>query len=323
MEGVLPIRGVDGSTGEAIPIDAAPSLREVDDLFRANVVRWAALDVPSIMIEEDLTKLREAYRIPTDIELMLPGPNERACFLRRGCTALHLNAFVSGMILPLHPMFLRILRAYGLAPTQTIYQPKKLPKKKGREEETGVRVVDDPEPDLDVSNFYGIAVSRSRRNVSGETSTTNARSFNEAEAQGSGTRLRRRYLVEEGSSQPKKKTVELVDNYAVCTPQPLQRTLSVNPSGEVVLDSPPRVDPVSGGPGVGPFDSKKKLGELIGPLGSRISNDTLKNVPFFPSIGAQAVKKYFTPKWEEFASHGELEDVLEAGLVAAVRTTSL
>ncbi|KAL2481025.1 Glyceraldehyde-3-phosphate dehydrogenase [Abeliophyllum distichum] len=120
------------------------------------------------MVEEDLTKLREAYRIPADIELILLGPNERACFLRRGCTALHLNAFVSGMRLPLHPMLRRILRAYDLAPSQvapngwsqmvggrylwfrhsfgmemhfhvfqTIYQPRKLLKKKGREEEAG------------------------------------------------------------------------------------------------------------------------------------------------------------------------------------------
>ncbi|KAL2518532.1 hypothetical protein Adt_14779 [Abeliophyllum distichum] len=120
MEGVLPIRGVDGSTGEAIPIDAAPSLREADDPFRADVVRWTALDVPSIVVEEDLTMLREAYRIPADIELMLLGSNERACFPRRGCTALHLNVFVSGMRLPLHPMFRKILRSYGLAPTQIL-----------------------------------------------------------------------------------------------------------------------------------------------------------------------------------------------------------
>ncbi|KAL2541038.1 Uncharacterized protein Adt_02016 [Abeliophyllum distichum] len=217
IEGVLPIRGVDGSTGEAIPIDAAPSLREADDPFRADVVRWAALDVPSIIVEEDLKRLREAYRIPADIELMLPGPNERACFLRRGCTALHLTTFVSRMRLPLYPMFRRILRTYGLAPTQVAPNGW-----------SQMRVVDDPEPDLDVPSFYGIA----------------------------------------RSSQPKKKAVELVDNYADCAPQPLQRTLSVNPSGNVVLDCPPRVDPVSGGPGVGPFDSRNKLREMI-------SDDTL------------------------------------------------
>ncbi|KAL2505378.1 Uncharacterized protein Adt_20999 [Abeliophyllum distichum] len=198
MEGVLPIRGVDGSTGEAIPIASTPGLREAEDPYRADVVRWTAMDVPSIMVEEDLTKLREAYRIPEDIELILPGPNERACFPRRGCTALHLNAFVSGMRLPLHPMFRRILKAYDLAPTQvspngwsqmvggmylwfrhsfgmemplhvfqTIYQPRKLPRKKGREEEVGwyyfcpwgshkpLRVFDDPEPDLDAPSVYG------------------------------------------------------------------------------------------------------------------------------------------------------------------------
>ncbi|KAL2480842.1 hypothetical protein Adt_33808 [Abeliophyllum distichum] len=76
MEGILPIRGVDGSTGEAISIDVAPSLREADEPFRTDVVRWAALDVPSIMVEEDMKKLREAYRIPADVELMLPEPNE-------------------------------------------------------------------------------------------------------------------------------------------------------------------------------------------------------------------------------------------------------
>ncbi|KAL2517260.1 hypothetical protein Adt_13507 [Abeliophyllum distichum] len=84
-------------------------------------------------------------------------------------------------------MFRRILRVYSLAPTQvapngwsqmvggmylwfrhsfglemplhvfqTINQPRKLPKKKDREEEAGW-VVDDPEPDLDVPSFYGIA----------------------------------------------------------------------------------------------------------------------------------------------------------------------
>ncbi|KAL2466104.1 hypothetical protein Adt_41955 [Abeliophyllum distichum] len=232
----------------------------------------------------------------------------------------------------------------------------------GQRGRSGVRVVDDPEPDLDVPSFYGIANTLPRCELSrdvvdivrsiyqaapltqsyglilnrhhclvelslmaskGETSSANARLFNEAEAKGSGTQLCRRYLVEEGPSQPKKKAVELVDNYVVCAPQPLQRTLSVNPSREVVLDIPPRVDPVSGGPEVGPFDSRKKLRVLIGPPESRIFDDTLKNISFFPSMRAQAIKKYFTPKWEEFASHGEPEDVLEAGLAAAVRATNL
>ncbi|KAL2505140.1 Uncharacterized protein Adt_20761 [Abeliophyllum distichum] len=187
MEGVLHIRCLDGSMDEVMTIAMTPSLRKAENTFRADVMRWAALDVPSIIVEEDLKKLREAYRIPSNIELILPEPNERACFLRRGCIVLHLNAFVSGMRLPLHPLFRRILRAYVLASTQiapngwsqmvrgmyswfrysfgmemplyafqTIYQPRKLPKKKGREEEPRW-VVDDPEPDQDIPSFYGIA----------------------------------------------------------------------------------------------------------------------------------------------------------------------
>ncbi|KAL2472321.1 hypothetical protein Adt_40457 [Abeliophyllum distichum] len=49
----------------------------------------------------------------------------------------------------------------------------------------------------------------------------------------------------------------------------------------------------------------------------------LQNVPFFPSMGAQAVKKYFTPKWEEFSSHRDLEDVLEASLASVIRASAL
>ncbi|KAL2505894.1 Plus3 domain-containing protein [Abeliophyllum distichum] len=241
-------------------------LREASDPYRADVVRWAAMDVPSIMKEEDLTRLREEYRIPEDIELILPGPNERACFPRLGCTALHLNAFVSGMRLPLHPMFRRILRAYDLAPTQvapngwsqmvgsmylwfrhsfgmemplhvfqSVYQPRKLPRKKGKEEEVGwyyfcpwgshkplvtgcpssikqwkeswfwvkgnlQRVYDDPEPDLNVPSVYGIASPLPRCELSREN-TDVLRSIYEADSKGRSYNFilnRQRCLVELG-----------------------------------------------------------------------------------------------------------------------------
>ncbi|KAL2519553.1 Uncharacterized protein Adt_15800 [Abeliophyllum distichum] len=235
LEGVLPIRGIDGSTGEAIPMGTTSGLREASDPYRADVVRWAAMDVPSIMKEEDLTRLREEYRIPEDIELILPGPNERACFPRLGCTALHLNAFVSGMRLPLHPMFRRILRAYDLAPTQSVYQPRKLPRKKGKEEEVGwyyfcpwgshkplvtgcpssikqwkeswfwvkgnwQRVYDDPEPDLNVPSVYGIASPLPRCELSREDIDV-LRSIYEADSKGRSYNFilnRQRCLVELG-----------------------------------------------------------------------------------------------------------------------------
>ncbi|KAL2475076.1 hypothetical protein Adt_35812 [Abeliophyllum distichum] len=67
----------------------------------------------------------------------------------------------------------------------------------------------------------------------------------------------------------------------------------------------------------------RQFRELIGAPGMRIPDDALRNLPFYPSMGAQAVKKYFTPKWEEFSSHRELEDVLEASLASAIRASAM
>ncbi|KAL2503712.1 Uncharacterized protein Adt_19333 [Abeliophyllum distichum] len=477
LEGVLPIRGVNGNTGEAIPIGVSPSLRGADDPYRADVVRWAAMDVPSIMVEEDLTKLREAYRIPEDIELILLGPNERACFPMRGCTALHLNAFVSGMRLPLHPMFQKILRAYDLAPTQvfpngwsqmvggmylwfrhsfgidmplhvfqTIYQPRKLPRNKGREEEVGwyyfypwgshkplvtgcpssikhwkeswfwvsgnwQRGFDDPELDLDALSVYEIASPFPRCKLSQDVvdvlrsiyqADHKTRNYefvlnrhrclvelglmaSEAEmdqrirprptlakltkqrpktlAPGSVEDTSQRKVVEDlsraenkevagaskvievddapeaevplsrkrkakasgtGASQATASAVEIADSYTSCSVPLLQRTLTVNTSGEVVLEGPSKSTPTPEGGNGGPYDSKRRFRELIGAPGAWIPDDVLRNLPFYPSMDAREAKKYFTPKWEEFSSHGELEDdVLEASLASAIRASAM
>ncbi|KAL2471247.1 putative abhydrolase domain-containing protein [Abeliophyllum distichum] len=104
---------------------------------------------------------------------------------------------------------------------------------------------------------------------------------------------------------------------------PLQRTLTVNTSGEVVLEGPSKSTPTPEGGNGGPYDSKRRFRELIGAPGARIPDDALRNLPFYPSMAAQAVKKYFTPKWEEFSSHGESEDVLEASLASAIRASAM
>ncbi|KAL2498210.1 Uncharacterized protein Adt_23760 [Abeliophyllum distichum] len=385
--------------------------------------------------------MREQYRIPSDVELILPGPNERACFPREGCTALHLNAFVSGLRLPLHPMLRRILRAYSLAPTQvspngwsqmvggmylwfrhsfgmemplhvfqTVYQPRKLPKKKGKEEEAGwyyfcpwgshkplvtgcpssikqwkeswfwvsgnwQRVVDDPEPDLDVPSVYGIASSLPRCELS-SGSIEVLRSIYQADTKSRSYSFilnRQRCLVELGlipsqaemdqgrrprptlAKLAKQRPRTLVPGSAedssqrregqalwarghlggghcsgerrslqrLPASQALQRTLAVNTAGEVVLEGPSKSTPAPEGESGGSYESKKRLRELIGAPGARIPDDALRSVPFFPSMGAQAFKKYFTPKWEEFSSHGELEDVLEASLASAIRASAM
>ncbi|KAL2512837.1 hypothetical protein Adt_18437 [Abeliophyllum distichum] len=123
------------------------------------------------------------------------------------------------------------------------------------------------------------------------------------------------------SSQVKK--VAEGDDVAAYNPPPLQRTLSVTATGEVVLDAPPKLPQFVEGSEGGAYDSKRKLRELIGPPGVKIPNDVVCDLLFYPAMGAQAFKKYFSPKWEDFASNGDLEDALEASLAVAVRTTGM
>ncbi|KAL2454277.1 Uncharacterized protein Adt_48220 [Abeliophyllum distichum] len=348
------------------------------------------------MVEEDLTRLREEYRIPSDIDLILPGPNERACFPRRGCTALHLNAFVSGMrpaspsdaeedsegiCLSSDPGCPKWMESDGgghvpMVPALVWHGnalarvPNSVPAEEVAEEERQrgggrLRVVDDPEPDLDVPSVYGIASSLPRCELSRESIDV-LRSIYQADSQSRSysfilnrqrclrkviedlsragnkevagasnvievddapevevplSRKRKAKSVETGASQARGVAVD-VENTVSGAP-PLQRTLAVNQSGEVVLEGPSRPTPTPGSGDGGPFDSKRRLQELIGAPGARIPDDALRGVPFYPSMGAQAVKKYFTPKWEEFSSHGELEDVLEASLASAIRASSM
>ncbi|KAL2505746.1 putative abhydrolase domain-containing protein [Abeliophyllum distichum] len=127
----------------------------------------------------------------------------------------------------------------------------------------------------------------------------------------------------EAAEPPKAAAVEIADPATTCSVPPLQRTLAVNTAGEVVLEGPSKSTPAPEGGSGGAYDSKRRLRELIGAPGARVPDDALRSVPFYPSMGAQAFKKYFTPKWEEFSSHGELEDVLEASLASAIRASAM
>ncbi|KAL2531448.1 Uncharacterized protein Adt_04799 [Abeliophyllum distichum] len=200
------------------------------------------------------------------------------------------------MRLPLHPMLRRILRAYDLAPTQ----PKKFPKKKCREEEAGCgksysfgcpvigkRVFDDPEPDLDVPSVYGIANTSQRKAIE--------------------------YL----SRKENKEAVEA------------SKVIEVDdaPEGDVPLSRKKKSRASGAGtPREALWRSSIIMRRAVLRLfrgRARIPDVVLRNVPFYPSMGAQVVKKYFTPKWEEFSSHGDLEDVLEASLASAIRASAM
>ncbi|KAL2466378.1 Uncharacterized protein Adt_42229 [Abeliophyllum distichum] len=212
------------------------------------------------------------------------------------------------------------------------------------------RVFDDPKPDLDVSSVYGIANSLPRCELSRDIVDV-LRSIYEADQKTRSYGLilnKHRCLVELGLMASKEDTSqrkviedlsregnkEAVDalkvievDDAVEGEVPLsrkrKRTLAANTSGEVVFESPSKSTQTSEGGNGGPYDSKRRFRELIEAPSARIPDDDLRNLPFYPTMGAQAVKKYFTPKWEEFSSHGELEDVLEASLALAIRASAM
>ncbi|KAL2497396.1 putative abhydrolase domain-containing protein [Abeliophyllum distichum] len=223
------------------------------------------------------------------------------------------------------------------------------------------RVVDDPEPDLDVPSVYGIASSLPRRELSRE-STEVLRSIYQADSKSQSysfilnrqrcllkwikadapvptlaklakqkprtlvpgsaedssqrkaiedlsragnkdvagasnvievddapevevplSRKRKAKSAETGVSQARGGAID-VDNTVGGVP-PLQRTLAVNKSGEVVLEGPSRPAPAPGSGEGGPFDSKRRLRELIGSSGAKIPDDSLQNVPFYPVYG--------------------------------------
>ena len=77
-----------------------------------------ASDYPSKLREADLGRLNTEYRIPDSVDLILPGPEERACYPRPGCVAISEAILRAGLRLPIHPFFRLVLRSYGLAPTQ-------------------------------------------------------------------------------------------------------------------------------------------------------------------------------------------------------------
>ncbi|KAL2491557.1 Uncharacterized protein Adt_27185 [Abeliophyllum distichum] len=324
--------------------------------LRVDVVRWAALDVPSIMVAEDMNLLRDAYRIPSDIELLLPNPNERACFPMMGSPT---QVSPNGWGQMVGGLYLWFRHSFGMEMPlhvfQTMYQPRQLPKKKGKDEEPGwyyfypwgshkplvtespssvkqwkeswfwvtgnwQRVEDDPELDLDVRSVYGIANALPRCELSREIVDV-LRSIYQAPPVTRRYQFilnRHRCLIELGLMTMDKEK----------HPRPALARLSKQKPRALTAGSEVRQKKVLEDMSRQCSASLEDVGHEYFRGGSfrglpRIPDDVLRNVPFYPSMGAQAVKKYFTPKWEEFSSHGDLEDVLEASLAPAIRASAM
>ncbi|KAL2471876.1 hypothetical protein Adt_40012 [Abeliophyllum distichum] len=199
---------------------------------------------------------------------------------------------------------------------QTMYQLRKLPKKKGKDDEPrwhrclielGLMAMDKeklPRPALarlskqkpralTASSSEEVRQKKALEDMSREGNKEAVEASKVIEVDDSSapegyvplSRKRKLRAPRSGTGAPQG-SVEIVDDYATCSAPPLQRTLAVNTSGEVVLEAPPRLSRKPGGAEWGPYESKRRLRELIGVPGARIPDDVLQNVPFYPSMGA-------------------------------------
>ncbi|KAL2486303.1 Uncharacterized protein Adt_31059 [Abeliophyllum distichum] len=284
MEGVLPIRGVDVNTEEVMGITSVP--REAEDLYKADVVRWTALVVPSIMVAEDLKLLREisslCSRSPTNEPVIRGGVHyftlERFYALPR-CELSSEDVVLLWSIYEASPS----TRRYGFI--------------------------------LNRHNCLielGLMASKHQERSPRSTLARLTKQRPKVLAPGSSEDLRQKKVLEDLSREGNRdeaeapNVVEIQDTNASEVDVPLTRKKK-NPEG-------------SAG---GPYDSRKKLRELIGVPSPRIPDDALQNVPFYLSMETQAVKKHFTPRWKEFTLYGDLEDILEVVLATAIRVSGM
>ncbi|KAL2498157.1 Uncharacterized protein Adt_23707 [Abeliophyllum distichum] len=104
--------GEEGSTGRMVG-----ERQEVESGLRTAPV-WKCKFFPSEVTEKQLRDWHQAYRVPNDIEFVVPGPNDRADYPPLGCVALNQAVLAAGLRLPFPRIVRKFLREWGIAPTQ-------------------------------------------------------------------------------------------------------------------------------------------------------------------------------------------------------------
>ena len=67
---------------------------------------------------DDLEKLQTVYKIPSGIDLRIPGKKNTPSRPPKGFVTLFLESFKLGMRIPLQPYFIKMLSGLHLAPDQ-------------------------------------------------------------------------------------------------------------------------------------------------------------------------------------------------------------
>ncbi|KAL2490679.1 Uncharacterized protein Adt_26307 [Abeliophyllum distichum] len=79
---------------------------------------WKCRFFPSEVSEGQLREWHQMYRIPDDIEFVVPGPDDRADDPSLGTVTLNQAVLVAGLRLPFPRVVRKFLREWGIAPTQ-------------------------------------------------------------------------------------------------------------------------------------------------------------------------------------------------------------
>ncbi|KAL2462355.1 Plus3 domain-containing protein [Abeliophyllum distichum] len=79
---------------------------------------WKCRFFPSEVSEGQLREWHQMYRIPDDIEFVVPGPDDRADDPPLGTVALNQAILAAGLRLPFPRVVRKFLREWGIAPTQ-------------------------------------------------------------------------------------------------------------------------------------------------------------------------------------------------------------
>ncbi|KAL2493074.1 Plus3 domain-containing protein [Abeliophyllum distichum] len=90
---------------------------EVESGLRTAPV-WKCKFFPSEVNEKQLRDWHQAYRVPDDIEFVVPGPNDRADDPPLGCVALNQAVLAAGLRLPFPRIVRKFLGEWRIAPTQ-------------------------------------------------------------------------------------------------------------------------------------------------------------------------------------------------------------
>ncbi|KAL2525040.1 Uncharacterized protein Adt_10094 [Abeliophyllum distichum] len=79
---------------------------------------WKCRFFPSEVSEGQLREWHQMYRVPDDVEFIVPGPDDRADDPSLGTVALNQAILAAGLRLPFPRVVRKFLREWGIAPTQ-------------------------------------------------------------------------------------------------------------------------------------------------------------------------------------------------------------